>query len=55
MKNAIRNLSGLTLLGVMLFTVNLTFAQTPATPPSQTNPPPQTPAAPNQGTKSNTP
>jgi hypothetical protein len=30
MKNNIRNLSGLTLLGVMLFTANITFAQTPA-------------------------
>ena len=30
MKNAIRNLSGLTLLGVMLFATNITRAQTPA-------------------------
>ena len=30
MKNAIRNLSGLTFLGVMLFTANIAFAQTAA-------------------------
>ena len=46
MKNKISNLYGLTLLSVMLLTANLTFAQTPATPPSQTNPPPQAPAPP---------
>ena len=32
MKNAIRNLSGLTLLGVMLFATNITRAQIAATP-----------------------
>ena len=37
MKNAIRNLSGLTLLGVMLFATNMTRAQTAAT---STNAPP---------------
>jgi len=36
MKNAIRNLSGLTLLGVMLFATNVTRAQTTSTTTSTT-------------------
>jgi hypothetical protein len=36
MKNTIRNLSGLTFLGVMLFTTNMALAQTPAPAPSTT-------------------
>jgi len=37
MKNAIRNLSGLTLLGVMLFATNITRAQTAATSTTTTS------------------
>jgi hypothetical protein len=36
MKNTIRNLSGLTLLGVMLFTANIASAQTPASSTTST-------------------
>jgi hypothetical protein len=36
MKNSIRHLSGLSLLGAMLFTTNITRAQTVAPPPGST-------------------
>ena len=41
MKNAIRNLSGLTFLGVMLFTANIASAQTPAVSTTTTTSAPQ--------------